>query len=433
MVFDKNNETLSEDNIKQIQIERLQSTINRVYRNVSFYKHIFDKQQVDIGNIKTIDDITKLPFTTRNDLNESYPYGMFAVPLKDIVRIHATSGTTGRPIVVGYTKNDLYTWSTCTARLLAAAGITSHDVVQLAFHCDLNTYGFGFQQGAEMIGASVIPSSVASIEKQLIIMKDFKTTVLMSVPGYALSIASAMEEVKMHPEELFLKTGLFGFEPMNENMRKKIKEKLHIQTYDNYCLTEIIGPGIAGECEAKDGLHINEDHFIVEIIDPKTLKDIGYNKQGELVFTTITKEGFPLIRYRTGDTASLIKGKCSCGRTFLRMSKVTGRTDDLVSFEGVRFFPSQIEDILIDFYTVTPRYQIVIKRSNGKNAIELKVELSKRIPGMDELKNLENLRNAISGNIKKNIGIYIKTNLVEPSTLIKDKQGKILKVIEESV
>ncbi|MBN1697944.1 MAG: phenylacetate--CoA ligase [Spirochaetales bacterium] len=431
MIYSEKTETLSREDLEQLQIERLQSTLNRVYRNVAFYKHIFDANHVDIGKIKSLDHLRGLPFTTREDLNDSYPYDMFAVPLRDIVRIHSTSGTTGRPIVVGYTKNDLRTWTECTARLLAAAGVTEHDVVQIAFHYDLFTGGFGFHQGAQLIGASVIPASTSPIERQIIIMKDFKTTVLLCTPGFALHIADTLAEKNIHPESLYLKTGICGAEPWSDRMRSRIEEGLHITSFDTYGLTEIIGPGVAGECEKRDGLHINEDHFIAEVINTKTLEPVAEGEEGELVFTTITKEGFPLIRYRTGDIASISRSPvCGCGRTTVRMSRITGRTDDMIFFEGLKLFPSQIEEILVEVEGAVPHFRIVLDREGTADTMEIQVEISETVTMIDKLKDLEKLRNDIMKRIEGALGILPKVTLVEPRSIRKRPEEKIKRLID---
>ena len=430
MIYNAAFETMSRLDLEQLQIERLQSTLNRVYRYVSFYKHSFDEHGVNIEQIKTLSDLQSLPFTTKEDLRKSYPYDMFAVPLRDIVRIHSTSGTTGKPIIVGYTKNDLRHWTECTARLLAAADITEHDVVQIAFKFSLFTGGFGFHQGAESIGASVIPSSNANAEKQIAIMKDFKTTALICTPSYAVNIAAVIEDLNLKPEQLFLRVGLFGAEPWSEELRRQLEDRLQIVALDNYGLTEIIGPGVSGECEMKNGMHINEDHFIAEIIDPETLEAVNPGDQGELVFTTIRKGGFPLIRYRTGDLSFFEEGDCPCGRTLTRMHKVSGRTDDLIFFEGMKVFPSQIEEILLEAEGTAPHYQIVLDRVGGRDKMEIKVEISERLPSIDELKNLERLRDTISGRIETMYGIQAKVSLVEPKSLVRGSTGKMKRVID---
>jgi phenylacetate-CoA ligase len=430
MILENEFETLPRDELEQLQVERLQSTLYRVYRYVSFYKQSFDSHGVNIESIKSIQDLAKLPFTTKEDLRRSYPYDMFAVPLRDILRIHSTSGTTGKPIIVGYTKNDLRHWTSCTARLLAAAGVDEHDVVQIAFPFNLFTGGFGFHQGAEQIGASVIPSSTSPPEKQIMIMKDFKTTVLICAPSYAVNIASTLGELQIHAESLNLKVGLFGAEPWGENLRRQLEEGLHIAALDNYGLTEVIGPGVAGECEHKNGLHINEDHFVAEVIDPKTKAPLPAGEEGELVFTTITKEGFPLIRYRTGDISSLIQEPCSCGRTTRRMRRVTGRTDDLIFIKGQKVFPSQIEEILLEAEGTAPHYRILLDRQEGNDTMEVQVEISESYPAFDELKNLERLRDTITRQIEVVLGVDAKVTLVEPRSLLRDGGAKARRVID---
>lgn len=431
MILDQAYETLAREDLEQLQVERLQSTLNRVYRYVSFYKHSFDENGVNIERIKSIQDLARLPFTTKEDLRRSYPYDMFAVPLRDIVRIHSTSGTTGKPIIVGYTKNDLRHWTDCTARLLAAAEVTDHDVVQIAFPFNLFTGGFGFHQGAEKIGASVIPSSTSPPEKQIMIMKDFKTTVLLCAPSYAVNIASRLEELKIHAESLNLRAGLFGAEPWSENLRSQLENSLHIIALDNYGLTEVIGPGVAGECKQKNGLHINEDHFIVEVIDPNTLEPLPPGRAGELVFTTISKEGFPLIRYRTGDISCLIEERCPCGRTLRRMQRVTGRTDDLIFIRGAKVFPSQIEEILLEAEGTAPHYRIILDRQDGNDTMEVQVEISEDFPAFDELKNLERLRDTIARQIEVVLGIEAKVTLVEPRSLLREGAGKVRRVVDK--
>jgi phenylacetate-CoA ligase len=432
MIFNKDYETIKRQDLDQLQIERLQSTLNRVYRNVAFYKQIFDTNNINIEKIKSINDLCSLPFTTKENLRKSYPYDMFAVPLRDIVRIHATSGTTGKAVIVGYTKNDLKMWTECTARVLSSVGITPHDVVQIAYNYSLFTGGFGFHQGAECIGASVIPSSFTNMpERQITLMKDFKSTALICSPSYALQLAYALEEMSVHPETLFLKIGLLGAEPWSEKLRSYLDEKLHLISYDNYGLTEIIGPGVAGECEKRNGLHINEDHFIVEVIDPKSLQPLEPGQEGELVFTTITKEGFPLIRYRTGDVSSLIPEPCPCGRTLMRMKRVTDRTDDLIFYKELKIFPSQIEDVLHKIEGTAPHYQLILEREEGVEKIELKVEISEDLPSIDELKTLERLRTTITGRLEQELGLQAKVTLAEPKSLRSTVQGKKQRVIDK--
>ncbi len=431
MIYNKEFECILKDELEQFQIERLQSTLYRIYRNVAFYKNAFDANRINIEKIKSVNDIKSLPYTTKDDLRKSYPYDMFAVPLHDIIRIHSTSGTTGKPIVVGYTKNDINTWSSLVARVLTAAEITKHDFVQIAFNYSLVTGGFGFHYGAEKIGASVIPSSSEDIRKQIMIMKDYKTTALVSTPGYALHISNVLEEMKIHPEELSLKTGLFGAEPWSENLRLQLESSLHIKAFDNYGTSEIMGPGVSFECTEKSGLHINEDHFIVEIIDPKKLIPLKIGEEGEIVITTLTKEGFPLIRYRTGDISSLIEGKCKCGRTLMRMKRVGGRTDDMIIVDGINIFPSQVEEVLLEIEGIVPHYLIILTSESGVEQIEIQVEVSEKIPFFDELKKLEDLRKKIENLLDLTLGVKTKVTLVEPKTIKRSYDKKLNRVIDK--
>jgi len=429
VLYNPRYETLPREELEQLQIERLQSTLNRVYRNVAFYRGTFDAHRVDLEKLKDIRALRNLPFTTREDLQNSYPYDMFAVPLRDIVRIHSKPGTTGRPIVVGYTRNDLRNWTECVARLLVAAGITEHDVVQIAFDYSLLAGGFGFHQGAEQIGASVIPMSLTtSVERQITIMKDFKTTALISTPGYAISIATAIESLQVHPERLHLRLGLFGGERWSESLRRQIEARLHIVATDTYGLTEIMGPGVAGECPARQGLHINEDHFIVEVVDPKTLEPLRPGEAGELVFTTITKEGFPLIRYRTGDITSVDTEPCACGRTLMRMARVTRRTDDLILFRGATFFPAQIDEILAEVVGLGSHYQILLGRQGAADTLEIRVDVSGAVPSLDEVKALELLRGRLIRRIKAALDVDARITFVEPKLLQQDiaAQGRVV-------
>ncbi len=431
MIYSREYETMHREDLGQLQIERLQATLNRVYRNVAFYKHAFDEHSIIPSEIRSMDDFRRLPFTTREDLRKSYPYDMFAVPLRDIVRIHATSGTTGKPIVVGYTKNDINIWAALVARVLTAAGITNQDFVQIAFNYSLVTGGFGFHYGAEKIGASVIPSSIEDIRKQIVIMRDYKTSALVSTPGYALHIASVFEDTGIHPEELSLRTGIFGSEPWSENLRSQIEQSLHITAYDNYGSSEIMGPGVSFECEERKGLHINEDHFIVEVIDTESMTPVKAGEDGELVLTTITKQGFPLIRYRTGDISHLITEPCSCGRTMVRMSRVSGRTDDMLIVEGVNFFPSQIEEALLQIEGIEPHYLIILNREAGVDIMEIQVEVPEELPFMDDLGKLQRFKTTVQDKLNIALGIKVKVTLVEPKTIDRSTGGKMNRVIDK--
>jgi phenylacetate-CoA ligase len=417
-LYNPASETMDREELEQLQLERLQSTLNRVYRSVAFYRTAFDAHKVNLERLRDMRALRELPFTTKEDLQKSYPYDMFAVPLRDIVRIHTTSGTTGKAIVVGYTPNDLRSWTECVARLLTAVGVTAHDVVQIALHYSLFAEGFGFHQGAEQLGASVIPASLGtSVAKQVVIMRDFKTTVLVTTPSHGLNIATGLDEAQVHPERLHLRLGLFSGERWTDALRRHLEERLHIVSTDTYGPTEVMGPGVAGECHLRQGLHINEDHFIAEVIDPHTLEPVGPGETGELVLTTITKEGFPLIRYRTGDVTSLNTEPCPCGRSFVRMAGVVGRTDDLVLFGGVGFFPSQLEEILAEFKGASPYYQIVLDQEGGVDTIQVRVELSDDIPSVDEVKTLETLRVQIAKRIQAVLDVDAKVILVEPKSL----------------
>jgi phenylacetate-CoA ligase len=418
ILYNPKYETMPRDELEQLQIERLQSTLNRVYRNVAFYRTAFDAHKVNLERLKQVSALRELPFTTRDDLRKSYPYDMFAVPLHDIARIHSTSGTTGVPIVVGYTRNDLRSWTECTARLLAGAGVVQHDVVQIALNYSLFAGGFGFHQGAEQIGATVIPASLTTgLEKQIAIMRDFKATVLISTPSHGVNIVAGLEQLQIHPERLHLRLGLFGGERLSDSLRHQLEEQLRITSIDTYGLAEIMGPGVAGECQLRDGFHVNEDHFIVEVIDPGTLDPVALGEQGELVLTTITKEGFPLIRYRTGDITQLNPEPCPCGRTFIRMAQIAGRTDDQILFRGVGFFPSEIEEILSGVEGTSPYYQIILDEQAGIDTIEVQVEVSDKIPFLDEVKALEALRVQMANRIKTALDIEAKVTFVEPKSL----------------
>jgi phenylacetate-CoA ligase len=429
MIWEPEYETLSREELEQLQLERLQSTVNRVYMNVPFYRRKFDELGIDPEDIKSLDDLKRLPFTTKEDMRENYPYGMFAVPLREIVRIHASSGTTGMPTVVGYTKGDLKTWSNLVARILAAGGVTKDDVIQISFGYGLFTGGFGIHYGAERIGASVIPISSGNTRRQIKIMQDFRTTTLVCTPSYALVIADTIYEMGINVNSLSLKYGLFGAEPWSEAMRQEIQEKLKIIATDNYGLSEVMGPGVAGECLKQNGLHINEDHFLVEVIDPETLEPVKPGDVGELVITTLTKEAFPVIRFRTRDLTRLITEPCECGRTFVRMSRVMGRTDDMLIVKGVNVFPSQIEAVLFEIEGTEPHYQIVVERKGRLDEITVLVEVSEEI-FFDEMKKQQELIDTIKKRLSAELGISVEVKLVEKKTLERS-EGKAKRVIDK--
>lgn len=431
MFWDKEKECMDRGELEQLQLERLQSTIHRVYMNVPFYRKRFDSLGIDPDDFGRLEDIRRLPFTTKDDLRNNYPYGLFAVPLREVVRIHASSGTTGMSTVVGYTKNDLKTWSDLVARILVAGGITKDDVIQIAFNYGLFTGAFGLHCGAERVGASVIPISSGNTKRQVKIMQDFKTTALVCTPSYALLIADTIIEMGINPNSLSLKYGLFGAEPWSEAMRKEIQDKLKIIATDNYGLSEVMGPGVAGECLKQKGLHINEDHFFVEVIDPETLEPLPIGETGELVITTLTKEAFPVIRFRTRDLTRLIPGICGCGRTFLRMERVKGRTDDMLIVKGVNVFPSQIESVLFEIEGTEPHYQIVIDRKGATDEMTVLVEVSEEI-FFDEMKKQNELINLIKQRLFSELGINVDVKLVEKKTLERF-EGKARRVIDKRI
>ena len=428
MIWDRRNECMTREEVEQLQLERLQSTLNRVYRNVAFYKKQFDQLKVLPDEIQSIRDLAQFPFTAKEDLRQSYPYGMFSLPLREVVRIHSSSGVTGKPTVTGYTKNDLQHWSQLTARVLTAGGVTKDDVVQITFKYGLFTGAFGMHHGAELIGASVIPMSTGNTRKQVLIMQDYKTTALISTPSYALLLARYMENEGIDPKSLSLKLGLFGGEPCPEAMRKEIEERLFISATDNYGVSEVMGPGVSAECELKNGLHLYEDHFIPEIIDPLTLKVLPAGVEGELVLTTLTREAFPLVRYRTRDITSLDYSLCPCGRTLVRMKKVLGRSDDIIVIKGVKVFPSQVEAILMEVEGVEPQYQIIVDRVEGGETLELKVEVDERVFS-DEIKNMQNIGSEIERKLREIVGVSVKVKLVAPKSL-QSPGGKGPKVID---
>jgi phenylacetate-CoA ligase len=431
MIWNEKYETMDRPDLAQVQVERLQQALTRAARNVEFYRRTFERAGVQIEAVDSLPALARLPFTTKEDLRASYPYGMFAVPLRDIVRMHSTSGTTGAPVVVGYTRNDIRTWSECTARVLAAGGLTEHDVAQISFTYGLFSGGFGMHAGAEKIGASVVPTSTAALEKQILIMRDFKSTALVSSPGFALAIADAAQAMGLGPGTHSLRMGFFGSEPWSENLRAQIEAKLGITALDNYGLTEILGPGVSFECEGKVGLHVNEDHFVVEVIDPRTLAPLPPGSEGELVFTTITKEGFPLVRYRTGDLGVLNPEPCPCGRTLARMSRIRGRIDDLIILGAVKVFPSQIEQVVLEVRGVEPHYQIVVDRVEGVDTLEIRVELSAASPEIDDTRRLDQVKTQIARRCETVLGIRPLVSLVDPRTFARAGEGKTKRVIDK--
>jgi phenylacetate-CoA ligase len=417
------------EELQSLQLERLKRTIERAYHNVPHYRSIMQENGVEPKDLTSLEDLQKFPFTQKKDLRDNYPYGMFAVALSEVVRIHSSSGTTGKPTVVGYTRNDINTWSELMARALTSAGAQKEDVIQNAYGYGLFTGGLGVHYGAEKIGSSIIPISGGNTKRQVMIMKDYGSTILTCTPSYALYIAEVVKEMNYKPGDLKLKAGIFGAEPWSENMRKEIQEKLGILALDIYGLSEIIGPGVAVECKNQNGLHVMEDHFIVEIIDPKTGELLTPGESGELVFTSLTKEALPIIRYRTGDISHIIDEKCPCGRTSVRIGRIEGRTDDMLIIRGVNVFPSQIEHVLLNIDDVEPHYQLIVEREGLLDILEVQVEVSEKT-AFDEVKKLERLAKKISNEIESILGISVKVKLVEPKKIARS-EGKAQRVIDK--
>jgi len=428
MIWNEPIECMDREKLHELQSSRLRSMIERIY-NVPFYRNKFQEKGIKPADITSIDQLKDLPFTTKQDLRDNYPFGLFAVENSEIVRVHASSGTTGRPTVVGYTKNDISLWAEVIARSLTSAGAGKHDVMQIAYGYGLFTGGLGIHYGAENIGATVIPISGGNTKRQLQLMKDFGSTFLACTPSYALFMAEAMAEEGISPDDLKLKAGVFGAEPWTEEMRKEIEKKLKIKAYDIYGLSEVIGPGVSMECEHQCGMHVYEDHFFPEIVDPITLQPLPYGQTGELVFTTITKEGLPLLRYRTRDLTVLNAEKCKCGRTLVRMKKCHGRSDDMLIIRGVNVFPSQIESVLLEMKETKPHYLLIVDRVNNLDILEVLVEVDEQFFS-DEIKQLESLTAKIQHNIESVLGVSAKVKLVEPKT-IERSEGKAKRVIDK--
>lgn len=428
MYWNKHWECMPREQLEEVQLERLKNIVERVYYNVPFYRHKFQEIGIEPGDIQSLEDLRKLPFTVKQDLRDNYPFDMFAVSKTDIVRIHASSGTTGKPTVVGYTRTDLNNWAELMARALTCGGTTKNSVIQIAYGYGLFTGGLGVHYGAERIGAMVIPISGGNTARQLMIMKDFGTTVLTCTPSYAVHLAEVWESMGRDAGELKLQYGIFGAEPWSERMRQELEKRLHISAVDIYGLSEIIGPGVACECQEKQGLHIFEDHFIPEIIDPVTGENLPFGEKGELVLTTLTKEALPVIRYRTGDISILQKEPCACGRTHIRMHRVMGRTDDMLVIRGVNVFPSQVESVILEVGGTEPHYLLIVDRKESLDELEIQVEVSPQMFS-DKVKGLEDLEKKIYRRLESVLGISAKIKLVEPHTLPRS-EGKAKRVID---
>lgn len=428
MIWNQTKECMSRDEMTNLQSKRLVKLVDYVYHNVEFYR----KKMQEVGllpcDIKGIEDISKLPFTTKDDLRDNYPFGLFAVPQSEIVRVHASSGTTGKATVVGYTRQDIDIWAECVARCLAMANVSKNDIIQIAYGYGLFTGGLGAHYGAEKVGAMVVPMSTGNSKKLTTMMVDFGATAIACTPSYLLHLSEVLRDEGLL-DQIKLKTAICGAEPWTEKMRKEIEERLNIKAFDIYGLSEIMGPGVACDCEYHKGLHVCEDHFYPEIIDPKTLQPIPYGETGELVFTTFTKQGLPLIRYRTKDLTSLSIDKCDCGRTSARISRFKGRSDDMLIIRGVNVFPSQVEAALINVEEVTPHYMIIVDRVNNLDTLEIQVEVDVKYY-TDEIKGIEKLTKKIGHVIQQALGLSAKITLVGPNTL-KRSEGKAVHVTDK--
>lgn len=429
MIWDTEHETMSRDDMRAFQLERLKWTVGYAYENVPFYRERLDGIGLKPEHIKTLKDIENIPFTTKDDLRKYYPFGLFAAPMNKIVRIHASSGTTGKPVVAGYTRGDMEMWTEMVARVVTMAGVREGDIAQISFGYGLFTGGFGLHYGLERVGATVVPVSSGNSEKQIMLMEDFGATVLISTPSYALRLAEIAGEMDKNMNRFPLRVGLFGGEGHSVGMSQEIEKTLGITDTENYGMTEVCGPGIAGECLEKNGMHINEDHFYPEMIDPDTGKTVGYGERGELVLTTLTKEGIPMLRFRTKDITVLDETPCPCGRTTVRMERVHGRSDDMLIVSGVNVFPSQIEGVLMEMAGIGPHYEIVVYKKGYLDALEIRVEL---IDGslLESFRELESLSKRIEHRLYTVLGIHTKVRLMEPKSL-KRFEGKAKRVIDK--
>lgn len=428
MIWNESKECMSRDEMNHLQSVRLVKQVNNVYHSVEYYRKKMQQVGLEPGDIKGIEDITKLPFTTKDDLRNTYPFGLFAVPQSEVVRIHASSGTTGKATVVGYTRHDIEIWEECVARVLSMGDVGKNDTIQISYGYGMFTGGLGVHYGAEHVGATVVPISTGNTKKQLTMMKDFNVTTLCCTPSYLMYLSEAIEEQGILPE-LMIRTAFCGAEPWTENMRREIEQRLGIKAHDIYGLSEIMGPGVAGDCSYHAGLHISEDHFLPEIISPETFDPVADGTTGELVFTTLTKEALPLIRYRTKDLTSITHEKCECGRTTARLSKFTGRSDDMLIIRGVNVFPSQVEAALLDISEVSPNYLMIVDRVDNLDTLEVLVEVDEKFFS-DEIKALEGLTKKITHVLQQALLIAPKVKLVEPKTLERS-EGKAVRVIDK--
>lgn len=428
MYYQPDIETMSREDLEALQLERLQALVKRVYQKIPFYKESFDKAGVNPEDIKSLADLTKLPFTVKKDMRDAYPFGLFAVPRKDVVRVHCSSGTTGTATVVGYTQKDLENWGDCFARALYGAGCGPDSTLQIAYGYGLFTGGLGAHNGGERAGCTVLPMSTGNTKRQVRLMKDFDVDCLCCTPSYALNIAEVAQEEGYDIHEFPIHAGILGAEPCSEATRAEIEQKMGIQVYDIYGLSEVMGPGVACECEKQHGLHVCEDQFIIEILDPKTLQPVPDGEWGEVVFTTLCKECSPLVRYRTRDISRILVGECECGRTFRRMDRIAGRTDDMMILRGVNVFPSQIEEEIVSFPEIAPQYQLILTTKGTLDHAELRVETVPEFP-FDEIRRLEKLKKDLQKALKENLQIAVDVKIVEPKT-IERAEGKAKRIID---
>lgn len=428
MYYQPHIETMSREDLEALQLERLQALVKRVYQKIPFYKESFDKAGINPEDIKSFADLTKLPFTVKQDMRDAYPFGLFAVPRKDVVRVHCSSGTTGTATVVGYTQKDLENWGDCFARALYGAGCGPDSTLQIAYGYGLFTGGLGAHNGGERAGCTVLPMSTGNTKRQVRLMKDFDVDCLCCTPSYALNIAEVAQEEGYDIHEFPIHAGILGAEPCSEATRAEIEQKMGIQVYDIYGLSEVMGPGVACECEKQHGLHVCEDQFIIEILDPKTLQPVPDGEWGEVVFTTLCKECSPLVRYRTRDISRILVGECECGRTFRRMDRIAGRTDDMMILRGVNVFPSQIEEEIVSFPEIAPQYQLILTTKGTLDHAELRVETVPEFP-FDEIRRLEKLKKDLQKALKENLQIAVDVKIVEPKT-IERAEGKAKRIID---
>lgn len=429
MIWNENKECMPREQMRELQGKRLHKLVAYVYHNVPFYRKKMQEMDLLPDDIQTIDDIVKLPFTTKQDLRDNYPYGLMAAPPSEVVRVHASSGTTGNPTIVGYTRRDLAIWAEAMTRSLTAFGVTREDTFSVSYGYGLFTGGLGAHYGVENLGATVIPASTGNTEKHLRLIRDLHITGMACTPSYALYMAEKMEQMGIKKEDLGLRIGAFGAEPWTENMRKEIEERLGLKGYNIYGLSEITGPGVSFECQEQHGSHINEDHFYPEIIDPETLEPLPYGQTGELVFTTLTKEGMPLLRYRTKDLTYLMEGKCKCGRTLVRMAPIMGRCDDMLIVRGINIFPTQVESVILEFKELEPQYMLVVDRKNNLDTLEVQVEV-RRDFFTDDIGAMLALKKNVSARLKSVLSIGVDVKLVEPNS-IERSQGKSKHVIDK--